>query len=239
MGAKRVDLACVPHLRRRGHHPSVVDGLGDQSRLLRRTDKFVCHRHADALSRDARPLPPGLHSANDILDLLMAEVVGFVAGKQKASADERVLRTILFTDIDRIAVCPRRHTLARHQLDVHDNIVDTVLARYGGRRANHTGDGIFALFDGPTKHGSLRVGTRRRPAARGIPIRRAGVHVGECERRGDQWSGVAVHVGARITALDGAGQVFASRTVRDLCAGSDLVFEDASLYLAKRSAAQC
>ena len=111
------------------------------------------------------------------------------------------------------------------QLDDHDRLVDNVLSRYGGRRAKHTGDGVFALFDGPTK--AARCGLDLVPAlaTHGIPIR-AGVHIGECEKRGDEWSGMAVHVGARIGAMAGAGEVLTSRTVRDLSAGSGLVFED-------------
>jgi class 3 adenylate cyclase len=112
----------------------------------------------------------------------------------------------------------------RHQLDVHDSIVDTLLAKHGGRRAKHTGDGVFALFDGPSKAAACACELVATLASRGIPIR-AGIHTGECERRGDEWSGLAVHVGARIGALAGTGEVLASRTVRDLAAGSGLVFE--------------
>lgn len=100
-----------------------------------------------------------------------------------------------------------------------------MLARYGGTRAKHTGDGVFALFDGPTK--AARCGLDLVPAlaTHGIPIR-ARVHIGECEKRGDEWSGMAVHVGARIGAMAGPGEVLTSRTVRDLSVGSGLVFED-------------
>ena len=98
------------------------------------------------------------------------------------------------------------------------------MEKYGGLRAKHTGDGVFALFDGPTK--AVRCALELAPAlaTRGIRIR-VGVHTGECERRGDEWSGMAVHTGARIGALAGAGEVLASRTVRDLSAGSGLTFE--------------
>ena len=118
------------------------------------------------------------------------------------------------------------------QLDDHDRLVDNVLSRYGGRRAKHTGDGVFALFDGPTK--AARCGLDLVPAlaTHGIPIR-AGVHIGECEKRGDEWSGMAVHVGARIGAMAGAGEVLTSRTVRDLSAGSGLVFEGLGLHRLK------
>jgi class 3 adenylate cyclase len=111
-----------------------------------------------------------------------------------------------------------------HQLDVHDTLVDRTLAKYGGRREKHTGDGVFAIFDGPTK--AARCGLELIPslATQGIRIR-AGVHIGECERRGSEWGGMAVHVGARVGALAGPGEVLTSRTVRDLSAGSGLAFE--------------
>ena len=91
-------------------------------------------------------------------------------------------------------------------------------------RSGVTGDGVFALFDGPTR--AARCGLDLVPAlaARGIRMR-VGVHTGECERRGDEWSGVAVHVGARIGAMAGADEVLVSRTVRDLSAGSGLRFD--------------
>jgi class 3 adenylate cyclase len=151
----------------------------------------------------------------------------FVGQQADAMPAERVLSTVLFTDIvgstELLAAQGDEHW--RHHLDDHDRLVDTVLARYGGRRAKHTGDGIFALFDGPTK--AARCGLDLVPAlaTHGIPIR-AGVHIGECEKRGDEWSGMAVHVGARIGAMAGAGEVLTSRTVRDLSVGSGLVFED-------------
>ena len=127
--------------------------------------------------------------------------MNFACGKPVEDAGERVLSTVLFTDI----VSSTEQLVAqgdaqwRHQLDAHDKLVDWMLEKYGGRRVKHTGDGIFALFDGPTK--AARCGLDMVPAlaARGIRIR-VGVHTGECERRGDEWSGLAVHVGARIGA---------------------------------------
>ena len=133
--------------------------------------------------------------------------------------------TVLFTDIVGSTEQLSAHgdSRWRHQLDTHGRLVAKVLSRYGGRRAKHTGDGVFALFDGPTK--AARCGLDLVPAlASGIRIR-AGVHTGECERRGDEWSGLAVHTGARIGAFAGPGEVLTSRTVRDLSAGSGLVFE--------------
>jgi hypothetical protein len=120
----------------------------------------------------------------------------------------------------------------RHELDVHDMLVDRLLGKYGGRRAKHTGDGVFALFEGPTK--AARCGLDLVPAlaSRGIRIR-VGIHTGECERRGEEWSGLAVHVGARIGAIAGPDEVLTSRTVRDLSAGSGLRFESLGAHRLK------
>src|SRR5262249_13529737 len=112
----------------------------------------------------------------------------------------------------------------RLQLNVHDQVVDRMLSKFGGRRAKHTGDGVFALFDGPTKATRCALDLVPALTARGFRIR-AGVHIGECERRGTEWSGLTVHTGARIGAKAGAGEVLTSRTVRDLSAGSGLRFE--------------
>ena len=169
-------------------------------------------------------LPPGPHGLFD--EAMAAAIVEFVCDNPGDSANERVLSTVLFTDIvgstERLSAKGDVHW--RHELDLHDRVIDGLLTKYGGRRAKHTGDGVFALFDGPTK--AARCGLEMIPAlaTRGIRIR-AGVHIGECERRGDEWSGTAVHVGARIGAMAGPDEVLASRTVRDLSAGSGLRFD--------------
>jgi class 3 adenylate cyclase len=120
----------------------------------------------------------------------------------------------------------------RHQLDVHDQLVDRTLSKYGGQRTKHTGDGIFAIFDGPTKAARCALDLVPALATRVIRIR-AGVHIGECERRGEEWSGLTVHTGARIGAMAGPGEVLTSRTVRDLSAGSDLRFESLGAHRLK------
>jgi pimeloyl-ACP methyl ester carboxylesterase/class 3 adenylate cyclase len=183
---------------------------------------------------ELREFPPGEHYAADLSDLLPHAVLKFVGQQVDAMPAERVLSTVLFTDIvgstELLAAQGDDHW--RRQLDDHDRLVDKVLSRYGGRRAKHTGDGVFALFDGPTK--AARCGLDLVPAlaTHGIPIR-AGVHIGECEKRGDEWSGMAVHVGARIGAMAAAGEVLTSRTVRDLSVGSGLVFEDRGAHRLK------
>jgi class 3 adenylate cyclase len=95
-----------------------------------------------------------------------------------------------------------------------------------------TGDGVFAVFDGPTKAARCALELVAAMATHGLSIR-AGVHTGECERRGNDWSGLGVHVGARVAALAGAGEVLVSRTVRDLSAGSGLGFEERGTHVLK------
>ncbi len=175
-----------------------------------------------------KTLAPGPHGLID--DTLGSAILDFVTGRPSVAVDERVLKTVLFTDIvsSTELLGARGDARWRQQLDAHDKLVDSVLMKYSGSRVKHTGDGVFALFDGPTK--AARCGLELTPAlaSRGISIR-AGIHVGECERRGDEWSGMAVHIGARIGAMAGPDEVLTSRTVRDLSAGSGLRFESLGL----------
>jgi class 3 adenylate cyclase len=171
-----------------------------------------------------REMPPGPHQLFD--EALGSAILEFVCDKPVPATMERVLTTVLFTDIvgstEQLSATGDAHW--RHQLDAHDKVVDWLLEKYRGHRAKHTGDGIFALFNGPTKAARCALDLVPALATRGIRIR-AGVHTGECERRGEEWSGMAVHIGARISAMAGPGEVLTSRTVRDLSAGSGLRFE--------------
>ena len=141
-------------------------------------------------------LPPGAHNTLDIIDMIGAHILRFTGDHAIEPSSERRLKAVLFTDIvgstEQLSQAGDAHW--RHLLDAHDMLVDGLLTRFGGRREKHTGDGIFAMFDGPTM--AARCGLELVPSltARGIKIR-AGVHIGECERRGEEWSGVAVHIG--------------------------------------------
>jgi class 3 adenylate cyclase/pimeloyl-ACP methyl ester carboxylesterase len=199
--------------------------------MARPGDRFVPVEAAAALAAGIpnakfHQLPPGSHNGFDIIDELGAQMLKFIGHEQTVSADDRVLKTVVFTDIvgstERLSAHGDAHW--RHLLDTHDDLVSHMLSQYGGVRANHTGDGIFAMFEAPTKAARWALEIVPALATRGIPIR-AGLHTGECEQRGGEWSGMAVHTGARIGALAGGGEVLASRTVRDLSAGSGLVFE--------------
>lgn len=199
--------------------------------LARRGDLVVPFESSAALAAaipDAQfhELPPGGHNGWDIIHELAEELLRFFIDKPDAPVEERLLKTVMFTDIvgstEQLTTTGDAHW--RHQLDAHDNVVDCLLKKYGGRQVKHTGDGVFALFDGPTTAARCALELVPALATRGIRIR-VGLHTGECVRRGEEWSGMAVHMGARIGSLAGAGEVLTSRTVRDLSAGSGLRFD--------------
>ena len=155
------------------------------------------------------------------------EIAEFVTGHQAEVADDRVLATVLFTDIvdstRRAAAMGDRdwHAL----LDAHDAVVRSQLARFRGREVSTAGDGFLAMFDGPQRAIRCAMAIRDAVQALGIEVR-AGLHTGECEVRGDDIGGIAVHIGARVGALAGPNDVLVSSTLRDLVIGSGLEFED-------------
>jgi class 3 adenylate cyclase len=154
------------------------------------------------------------------------EIAEFLTGEQADVADDQVLATVLFTDIvdstRRAAEIGDRdwHAL----LDAHDAVVRSQLARFRGREVNTSGDGFLAMFDGPQR--AIRSAMAIRDAVRALGIEvRAGLHTGECEVRGEDIGGIAVHIGARVSALAGPNDVLVSSTLRDLVIGSGLEFE--------------
>ena len=155
------------------------------------------------------------------------EIAEFLTGHQAEVADDRVLATVLFTDIvdstRRAADMGDRdwHAL----LDAHDAVVRAQLTRFRGREVNTSGDGFFAMFDGPQRAIRCAMAIRDAVQALGIEVR-AGLHTGECEVRGDDIGGIAVHIGARVSALAGPNDVLVSSTLRDLVIGSGLEFDD-------------
>jgi len=155
------------------------------------------------------------------------EIAEFLTGHQAEVADDRVLATVLFTDIvdstRRAAEIGDRDW--RALLDAHDAVVRSQLARFRGREVNTSGDGFLAMFDGPQRAIRCAMAIRDAVQALGIEVR-AGLHTGECEVRGDDIGGIGVHIGARVSALAGPNEVLVSSTLRDLVIGSGLEFED-------------
>ena len=155
------------------------------------------------------------------------EIAEFLTGEQAHVADDRVLATVLFTDIvdstRRAAEMGDRdwHAL----LDAHDAVVRAQFARFRGREVSTSGDSFLATFDGPQRAIRCAMAIRDAVQALGIEVR-AGLHTGECEIRGDDIGGIAVHIGARVSALAGPNDVLVSSTLRDLVIGSGLEFDD-------------
>jgi class 3 adenylate cyclase/pimeloyl-ACP methyl ester carboxylesterase len=155
------------------------------------------------------------------------EIYEFLTGQQADVADDRVLATVLFTDIvDSTRKAAEMGDRDWHALlDAHDAIVRVQLNRFRGREVNTSGDGFLAMFDGPQRAIRCAMAIRDAVQALGIEVR-AGLHTGECEVRRDDIGGIGVHIGARVSALAGANEVLVSSTLRDLVIGSGLEFED-------------
>ena len=160
-------------------------------------------------------------NADDISDAIEE----FLTGARGSAVADRVLATVLFTDI--VGSTEKAASLGdrrwRALLDDHHAMVRGILTRFRGREVKTTGDGFLATFDGPARGVRCARAIADEVRSLGIDIR-AGLHTGECEIIGDDVGGIAVHIGARVAALAGAGEVLVSGTVKDLVAGSGLRF---------------
>jgi len=160
-------------------------------------------------------------------EILLDSVLEFVAGSRSRFTSERVLATVMFTDI--VESTRRAAELGDRSwsvlLDQHDLRSQQLIAQFGGNFVKHTGDGMMATFDGPGRAVQCAQNIRDTLADTGVPIR-AGLHTGEVELRSHDLGGIAVHIAARVAALAEEGEILVSRTVRDLVVGSGLDFED-------------
>jgi class 3 adenylate cyclase len=206
---------------------------------------LVVHRRGDPLV----PFACGRYLADEIPGARLVELPGdwhvkgsrggdddaldgieeFLTGRrhEPATPVDRVLKTVLFTDI--VDSTARAATEGdqrwRELLDTHDKTIRHELGRFRGEEVKTTGDGFLAAFDGPGRAISCARAIADRSHDLGLEIR-AGLHTGEVEVRGEDLAGIAVHIGARVAALAGPGEVLATRTVRDLVAGSGIEFAD-------------
>jgi class 3 adenylate cyclase len=160
-------------------------------------------------------------------DAIVDEVEEFLTGARSAPEPDRVLATVLFTDI--VGSTERAAELGdsrwRDLLERHGTVVRRELERHRGREVKATGDGFLATFDGPAR--GIRCASSIAAAVRPLGIEiRAGLHTGECELMNGDVGGIAVHTGARVSAEAGPGEVLVSSTVRDLVAGSGIEFEE-------------
>ncbi len=212
-----------------------------------RVPTLVLHREGDR----AIPLALGRHVADHIPDArfvalrgddhvpqvgdveaLLGEVEEFVTGTRHEATGERVLATVMFTDI--VGSTEKAAALGdsrwREVLEAHHALVRRELGRFRGREIDTAGDGFLAAFDGPAR--ALQCARAISQAVRDLALEvRAGVHCGECEVVGPKLGGIAVHVGARILSLAAPGEVLVSGTVKDLVAGSGLRFESRGTHV--------
>jgi class 3 adenylate cyclase len=167
-------------------------------------------------------------------DRLLAEIEEFVTGMRRGPDPERVLATVMFTDIvgsteKAVDLGDRRW---RELLASHHQAVRAELLRFHGTVIDTAGDGFFVTFDGPARAVQCADAIITAVAPLGLQLR-VGVHTGEVERIDEGLGGIGVHIGARISALAGSGEVLVSSTVKDLVAGSGLVFQDRGTHQLK------
>jgi class 3 adenylate cyclase len=163
----------------------------------------------------------------DVLDHLLDEVEEFITGTRQRPEPDRVLATLMFTDV--VSSTERAVELGdKRWRDLLGNFYSTVrkeIHTFRGKDVNTTGDGLLATFDGPAR--AIRCATSVREHVRPLGIQvRTGLHTGECELMGDDVGGIAVHIAARVQAAAGPDEVLVSSTVKDLVAGSQLRFAD-------------
>lgn len=174
---------------------------------------------------------PWIGDSDSVLD----EIEGFLTGARHTRTVDRMLATVLFTDIVQSTETAAQlgDDRWRQVLEAHDRLVREQLSAYGGREVKHTGDGFLATFDGPAKAVRCACAIRDGIAeSLGISVR-IGLHTGECEVIGDDLAGLAVHIGARISALAQPNEVLVSRTIRDLVVGSEIAFSDRGIHQLK------
>jgi class 3 adenylate cyclase len=209
---------------------------------------LVLHRRDEAIPLEfARELAAGIPGARLVeldgvdhlpmvgdITSITGEIEEFLTGHRHEPPADRVLATVLFTDIvdstRRAAELGDRRW--RALLEQHDQLTCAEVARFRGRVVKNTGDGFLATFDGPTRAVRCAATLAERMPQLGIDVR-SGLHTGECELRGDDIGGIAVHIGARVAALAGAGEVLVSNTVKDLVNGSGITFRDRGTHALK------
>lgn len=207
-----------------------------------RAPTLIVHRIGDAIPIDgARYIAEQVEGARLVelpgsdhwwwvgdTDAILDAVEEFVTGTRPERPVDRMLATVLFTDV--VGSTERAADLGdnawRELLERHNELTRRELAAFRGTEVASTGDGFLAVFDGPAR--AIRCASKLADtlARAGLPIR-AGVHTGECEQLADNIGGIAVHIGARVAAAARAGEVLVTGTVRDLVVGSGIEFEDA------------
>jgi class 3 adenylate cyclase len=212
--------------------PTLIVHNKDDRLIPAAAGRYMAERIADAryVELDGQDHLPWVGNAEAILD----EIEDFLTGVRRGPDPDRVLATVMFTDV--VDATRRASELGDHRwrdvLAAFQSVARDHVARFRGREIDTAGDGLLAAFDGPARavRAAAAVGTDVKRL--GLQVR-SGIHTGECEIMGAKLSGVAVHIGARIAGLANAGEVLVSSTVRDLVAGSGLRFEDRGVHALK------
>jgi class 3 adenylate cyclase len=201
--------------------------------MHRRDDSLIDPRHSQYIADRIPGAKLVMLEGSDNLmvagdsDAILDEIEEFLTGTRQERAPDRVLATVLFTDI--VGSTKRAGELGDRRwsdlLQRHDELVRRQLDRWQGKEIKTTGDGFLATFDGPARAIRCAKSIAYEVNSLGIAIR-AGLHTGECEMRGTDVAGMAVHIGARVGALAGPGEVLVSNTVKDLVVGSGIDFAD-------------
>jgi class 3 adenylate cyclase len=209
--------------------PTLVFALADHPRVIGHsrylTERIIGARYAELAGTDHAIFAGDTEPFLEEVERFLAE-----AWEERAWQDaepDRVLATVLFTDIvgATAKTAELGDTLWRELLEAHDARIRRLLARFRGTELDTAGDGFFASFDGPAR--AIRCACAISQSMRDLGLEvRAGLHTGECERMGEKVGGIAVHIGARVAAEAGPNEVLVSSTVRDLVAGSNIVFGD-------------
>ena len=212
----------------------IVPSVNVPTLVIHRTGDRVCHvENGHFLARHIEgakyvELPGEDHSIwTEQSDEIVSEIREFLTGVREPEEPDRVVATVLFTDIVRSTERARElgDRAWRHLLDEHHAAVRRELERFRGREVDTAGDGFFATFDGPAR--AIRSGKAIVESVRGLGLEvRAGLHTGEVELSGDAVRGIAVHTGARVAGFAEPGEVLVSQTVKDLVAGSGIEFEE-------------
>jgi pimeloyl-ACP methyl ester carboxylesterase len=213
----------VRHVLPSIHVPTLVIHRTDDCRMSVEAGRYLGAHIADAKYVEL----PGVDHVLWVgdTDRIADEMEEFLTGSRSVSEPDRVLATVLFTDI--VDSTRKAAELGdrgwRLLLDRHDTAVRQEIARFRGREVKTLGDGFLATFDGPARAVRCASGIAQAMGPFGIAVR-SGLHTGEIEMKGEDVGGIAVHIAARVAALAGADEVVVSSTVRDLVAGSGLRF---------------
>jgi class 3 adenylate cyclase len=230
MARKLMEMTAQTNLR------AILPTISVPTLVLHRTgDRVVpveCGREVAALIPGARFIEYEGEDAYMWCDAPgLADIEEFLTGRRSTAPPDRVLATVMFTDIvgstEELSRLGDRRWRAR--LEDHDRIVRDALRHWRGREIKTVGDGFLATFDGPARAVSCAADIVEALRERDLHVR-IGLHTGECELRADDVSGIAVHIAARVMSAAQAGEVLASSTVKELVVGSGLRFADRGAY---------